>query len=579
VRNLLIVVSIALFASPSLADTTPQSLPFTQNWTNVGLITADDMWSGVPGIEGHLGRDITMVLAADPQTLVTESTVANDVDVIANQTMPNTQTNGGVAEFELADPTIALQGSGGADAAHILITVNTTGVAFVRVAYSLRDIDGSTDNAIQPVALQYRVGTTGSFTNVAAGFVADASTGPSLATLVTAVSALLPAQAGNQPVVQIRIITSNAQSLDEWIGVDNIAITSAATNPSATGVAMPASALPSTATKLKATVTAGTLPTSTGVGVTCDLTAIGGSATQQLFDDATNGDTTAGDNSFAFATTVGAASVPGAKTLPCTVSDAQTRSATFNIAFVVSAVCGDGITEGVETCDDMDAMAGDGCSATCVVEAGYTCTTASPSVCTDVDECADSTDNCAANAMCSNTAGGFMCACNTGYSGNGITCTDINECTAGTDNCDVNATCTNQSGSFTCACKSGFMGNGTTCTTMCGDGIMIGQEDCDDGDMNSGDGCSMSCQFEAGFECAGVPSLCRPVCGDGMTVGAESCDDSNTHDGDGCDAHCQVEPDGSDDDGGGCCSSSTNPGGVALLVMVVMIGLRRRQRR
>ena len=41
---------------------------------------------------------------------------------------------------------------------------------------------------------------------------------------------------------------------------------------------------------------------------------------------------------------------------------------------------------------------------------------------TDIDECADSSDNCDANAACTNTGGSFTCACNTGYSGNGVTC-------------------------------------------------------------------------------------------------------------------------------------------------------------
>ena len=41
----------------------------------------------------------------------------------------------------------------------------------------------------------------------------------------------------------------------------------------------------------------------------------------------------------------------------------------------------------------------------------------------DVDECALGTDNCAANAICTNTDGSYTCACNTGYSGDGITCT------------------------------------------------------------------------------------------------------------------------------------------------------------
>ncbi len=37
------------------ANNTPQSLPFSQNWSNTGLITANDDWSMVPGIVGFLG--------------------------------------------------------------------------------------------------------------------------------------------------------------------------------------------------------------------------------------------------------------------------------------------------------------------------------------------------------------------------------------------------------------------------------------------------------------------------------------------------------------------------------------------
>ena len=144
--------------------------------------------------------------------------------MIANQTNPGI-TNGGVGEFELTDPVVALQGSGTADAPYLLLTLDTTGKSNVTVAYSLRDIDATADNSVQPVALQFRVGTSGSFTNVPAGFVADATTGPSLATLVTAVSAVLPAAAGNQPLVQVRVITTNAVGSDEWVGVDDISVT------------------------------------------------------------------------------------------------------------------------------------------------------------------------------------------------------------------------------------------------------------------------------------------------------------------------------------------------------------------
>ena len=40
----------------------------------------------------------------------------------------------------------------------------------------------------------------------------------------------------------------------------------------------------------------------------------------------------------------------------------------------------------------------------------------------DDDECTLGTDNCDANAGCTNTDGGVTCVCNDGYSGDGITC-------------------------------------------------------------------------------------------------------------------------------------------------------------
>jgi len=47
-----------------------------------------------------------------------------------------------------------------------------------------------------------------------------------------------------------------------------------------------------------------------------------------------------------------------------------------------SSTCGNSANETGETCDDGNATSGDGCSAACAAEAGYTCTTAELSVCT-----------------------------------------------------------------------------------------------------------------------------------------------------------------------------------------------------
>lgn len=228
-------ITSALFLGPVgevavSANNTPQTLPFSQNWSNTGLITANDNWSGVLGIEGFLGQDITLATGTDPRSLLVTSSLANDLDVIANQTNPDTLTNGGVAEFEITNPTIALNGSGTADAPYIVIYLNTTGQSNIRVSYNLRDLDGSADNSIQQFALQYRVGNTGNFINVPGGYVADATTGPSQATLVTPVAATLPAAANNQAEVQVRIITTNAAGNDEWVGIDDISVTTTA-NP------------------------------------------------------------------------------------------------------------------------------------------------------------------------------------------------------------------------------------------------------------------------------------------------------------------------------------------------------------
>ena len=79
----------------------------------------------------------------------------------------------------------------------------------------------------------------------------------------------------------------------------------------------------------------------------------------------------------------------------------------------------------------------------------------------------------------------------------------------------------------------------------CGDGVKDAEEDCDDGDAYNNNGCTNACTIEAGFVCTGdSPSVCdeTPSCGDGnIAVGFEACDDGNTNDGDGCDANCTIE--------------------------------------
>ncbi|MFO0838179.1 MAG: choice-of-anchor X domain-containing protein [Phycisphaerae bacterium] len=96
---------------------------------------------------------------------------------------------------------------------------------------------------------------------------------------------------------------------------------------------VPAS-LPSGATTvLKATVSPGTNPNSTGIAVSVDASSIG-AGTVTLLDDGNPPDATAGDNIFSGNATVSAS--PGAYSLPTTATDAQARTATCNMSITVT---------------------------------------------------------------------------------------------------------------------------------------------------------------------------------------------------------------------------------------------------
>ena len=115
------------------------------------------------------------------------------------------------------------------------------------------------------------------------------------------------------------------------------------TSPSGTGAASPSAVEPGALSKLTVAVTPGTNPASTGLTVSANLSAIGGSATQSFFDDGTNGDQTAADDTFTFDATVAPGTAAGAKALPFSITDAQARSGSGSIALTVSS-CADAFT-------------------------------------------------------------------------------------------------------------------------------------------------------------------------------------------------------------------------------------------
>lgn len=76
------------------------------------------------------------------------------------------------------------------------------------------------------------------------------------------------------------------------------------------------------------------------------------------------------------------------------------------------------------------------------------------------------------------------------------------------------------------------------CEVVCGDGDVDPFEECDDGNLDAGDGCGAACQIEI------------EICGDGLVGPTEDCDDGNTEDGDCCSSVCAFEV--------GSCSDSSN---------------------
>jgi cysteine-rich repeat protein len=79
--------------------------------------------------------------------------------------------------------------------------------------------------------------------------------------------------------------------------------------------------------------------------------------------------------------------------------------------------------------------------------------------------------------------------------------------------------------------------------SVCGDGILSVGEQCDDGGVRDGDGCSASCGVEWGYSACGIgaPESCGSVCGDGIRITGEACDDGNNENGDGCSSACEIE--------------------------------------
>lgn len=128
------------------------------------------------------------------------------------------------------------------------------------------------------------------------------------------------------------------------------------------------------------------------------------------------------------------------------------------------------------------------------------------------------------------------------------------------EQCDDGNTNNNDGCSDQCKIEQGWncgnrvLGQLSVCGEACGNGIRTSKEMCDDGNTKNGDGCDSNCKIEIGYTCnpnnLNEKSVCNYKCGDGVIAArdvillsslSENCDDGNVIDGDGCSSTCNVE--------------------------------------
>ncbi|MBC8293446.1 MAG: hypothetical protein H8E45_09820, partial [Proteobacteria bacterium] len=227
--------------------------------------------------------------------------------------------------------------------------------------------------------------------------------------------------------------------------------------------------------------------------------------------------------------------------VPSVIGDTDGNSLAFvdlDNTITIAAVCGNGLLELGEQCDDSNTDAGDCCSATCTFEPGScddsdactqsdscqagVCTGSNPVVCTASDQCHTVGSCDPGTGVCSDPA-----------AGNGVVCDDGDECTQ-SDTCQAGV-CT---GSNPVVCTASDqchdVGSCDPGTGVCSDPATGDGTACDDGDE-----CTQSDTCQAGVCTGSNPVVCTASdqCHDvgSCDAGTGVCSDPATGDGTACD--------------------------------------------
>lgn len=146
-----------------------------------------------------------------------------------------------------------------------------------------------------------------------------------------------------------------------------------------------------------------------------------------------------------------------------------------------------------------------------------------PEACIDQDECA--TDSpCDPNASCTNTVGSYVCACNSGYTGDGFTCAEVVPTASPVDGHDGEVDgCDNKcrvEGHQVCAPSVTNPGT-NACLCLTGFSQLREGSGCKDDDECDADRPTHNCDAHA--QCINLPGTFRCECLDGYNGGGRSC--------------------------------------------------------
>jgi cysteine-rich repeat protein len=232
----------------------------------------------------------------------------------------------------------------------------------------------------------------------------------------------------------------------------------------------------------------------------------------------------------------------------------------FGAFLVRSTLCGDGVPDPEEACDDGNLVSGDGCDINCTVSA------CGNGVVAGIEQCDDGNlidgDGCEADCTLPPTPTPTPTWTPTPTSTFTATGTPTS---TGTPTNTRTSTRTRTPTHTPTSTLTPTMTSTLTPTQApgCGDGVVGGGETCDDGNLVNGDGCDNNCSaskcgngvLTTGEICDdgnavdgdGCDANCRPTaCGNGIVTAGESCDDGNLVDGDGCDTNCTATACGND---------------------------------